>query len=139
VGGTRRIITRTRFLQDSDWLRTDAPEESLQDEFVVWRMGGHVGDIMQKVPGEAQLPLHEPVLLFVEASAQDTMRIVGMSQGSYPVIAQAHSRQVTRSSHLPHLLGARTGPDVPEMERPAVEVLHQRPLAVAYSLVRSVR
>ncbi len=138
VGGTRRIITRTRFLQDNDWLRSRDPEQSLEDEFVVWRMGGHVGDVLQKVPGEAQLPLDEPVLLFVEDSAQDTKRIVGMSQGSYPVIEQARTRQLTRSMHLPHLLGARSGPDVPELERPAVEVLHGRPLGLAFSLVRSV-
>jgi len=139
VGGTRRIITRTRFLQQSDWLQGSDPDDALEDEFVVWRLGGHVDDIMQKVPGEAQLPLNEPVLLFVEDSAQDTKRIVGMSQGSYPIIEQAHTRQLMRSADLPYLLGGRTGSDVPELERPAVEVLHQRPLGLAFSLVRSVK
>jgi len=138
VGGTRRIITRTRFLQESDWLRGGGPDEPLEDEFTVWRLGGRVGEILQKVPGEAQLPLNELVLLFVEDSVQDTKRIVGMSQGSYPVVEQQHARQLMRSTHLPHLMGGHTGPDVPELERPAVDVLHQRPISAAFSLVRSL-
>lgn len=139
VGGTRRIITRTRFIQESDWLRAGHLDDRHEDEVEIWRLGGRVGDIMQKVPGEARLSLDEPVLLFLEESEDVAQHIVGMGQGSYPILRSQAEPELTRSADLPHLLGAKTGADVPELERPAVDVLHRRSLSRAFALIRSTR
>jgi len=139
VGGSRRIITKTRFVQQHDWLKGETADDRVEDEFMVWTLGGRVGSLAQKVPGEAHLPLNEQVLLFVGEGADDHERIIGMSQGCYPIQNDHNGLHLQRSPHLPQLIGARPGPEAPAHARAAVDVLHNAEYHQAFSLIRGAR
>lgn len=139
VGGSKRIVTKTRILQERDWLVAQDEEEQNPDEFVVVTLGGRVGDFAQKVAGEARLPKNEPILLFIGEGADHEYRIVGMGQGAYPVVKTRAELRLQRSPQLPSLVGKRSGPDAPMHEQAAVDVLHDRTLKQAFSMIRGLK
>jgi hypothetical protein len=82
-GRGRRIVTYTR-------LRIDRIiDGSPQAEVWVRTLGGHVGDLGQHVDGEAVLVTARPGLFFLSAMPAGTHSVVGMSQGQYPLEAEA--------------------------------------------------
>ena len=136
VGQSRRIVTKTRFLQKSDWLRASSPDEKIEDEIIVMTLGGRVGDIGQKVPGEARLLLRQEILLFLGEGQDGHERVIGMSQGAFPVEREGARASLKRSQELPFLVGPRGGKNAPLHLRPAIDVLHRVDFAQAFSLIR---
>ena len=93
-----RIVTYTTVAIDSGV----AGGMKAGDLVVVRTLGGVVGDLGQRVFGEAVLPLDAPVMLFLRAmppqldgvAATGSRGVVGMSQGAMPIVVgvdkQAH-------------------------------------------------
>jgi hypothetical protein len=85
-----RIVTYTTVVVDTPVGGGPAAGESL----VVRTMGGVVGDIGQKVFGEATLPLGTPMVLFlrdlpkplVATSVAGARSVTGMAQGALPIV-----------------------------------------------------
>ncbi len=139
VGGSRRIVTTTRFVQTHDWLQAESEDEKVEDELLIKTLGGRVGNIGQKVAGEAQLPLNKEILLFIGGGDSSHQRVIGMGQGAYPIEQEEGAPLLRRSHHLPFLVGRRKKKDAPEMERPAVELLDGASFPRAFSLIRRAR
>lgn len=142
VAGQRRIVTRTRVVQSEDWLADD----SLPDELFVVTLGGRVGDVGQKVAGEAHLQVDERCLLFVGKENKLARPVIGMGQGHYPIERVAAENpsgpkisRLARSRSLPYLVGRPTRPGAPRREQRAVDVLSGVSLADAQDLVRGAR
>jgi hypothetical protein len=107
----------------------------------VMTLGGKVGDLRQKVPGEATLTLGQRVLLFATLPAADGVRsIVGMSQGKYDIVAGGASGGdvLRQSAQMPHLVRARPKPGLPPAPV-AIEVLAGKSIKDARFLLRGVR
>ncbi len=101
VAGRRRIVTDTRVRVDEVLAKQD-PADS---EILVRTLGGTVGDISALVHGEAMLGLQEPCVLFLSAKSQ-LHRVRGMSQGHYPVVADARRiRRLAASPRAAELTG----------------------------------
>jgi len=135
VEGSRRIVTTTRFVQKSNWFADDEEE----DELLIATLGGQIGDLHQKVAGEAELRLGEESVLFVSGEQRLLRRVIGMGQGHYPVDNDGELRRVRRSREMPHLVGDRPGAHAVPRKRRAVDVLHGASLEDARSLVRGAR
>ncbi len=134
VGGTRRIVTFTRVVQEEDLFS----DERSADELLVMTLGGTVGDLRQKVPGEAALPLGERALLFATPEYEDGVRlVVGMAQGKYALEADDDRAILRPSRALPHLIRRkqRDGTD----ETIAVEALSGKSLGETRRLVRGMK
>jgi hypothetical protein len=133
--GSRRIVTTTRLLQEEEWLDGVARQE----EVFITTLGGRVGDLGQKIPGEAHLREGEQCVLFVGPATEGRRRVVAMGQGHYPVSDDERLRKLRLSPSLPHLVGKRAGPDAPVRAQRAVDVLAGRSVSDARDLIRSVR
>jgi hypothetical protein len=74
----------------------------------VWvrTLGGHVGTIAQYVDGEAVLAPGQRHLLFLDKRSDGTHRVVGMSQGQFPLQDQGNARppRVMRPAWLDRLV-----------------------------------
>lgn len=79
----RRIVTYTRVRVDR---AIDGAAKS-GDEVWVRSLGGHVGDIGQRVDGEALLVTGVQAILFLQPRGDGTQAIAGMAQGHYPIVA----------------------------------------------------
>lgn len=134
IGGGRRIVTYTRVLQEENLLLDGSGEE----EILIMTLGGQVGNLRQKVPGEAALPVGERALVFATPELTDgTRRVVGMAQGKYSVEKDGHLDIVRPSRRLPHLVRrAQPDPDRPPPPT-AVENLDGKTVEEARRLVRS--
>jgi hypothetical protein len=81
AGHSRRIVTYTRVRVDTvvDGTPPAAPD--------VWvrTLGGQVGDIGQRVDGEAVLVPMQSSLMFLRARADGTHAVTAMAQGHFPV------------------------------------------------------
>ena len=92
-----RIVTYTTVVVDG----SVGGGPAVGDSLVVRTMGGVVGDIGQKVFGEASLPLGTPAVVFLRelpkplaaTSLAGARSITGMSQGVMPVVAGADKIQ----------------------------------------------
>lgn len=135
VAGSRRIVTRTRFLQEADWLL----DEEQGDEFFVLTLGGRIGDIQQKVPGEASLRLDERCLLFAGQEKSGFRRVIGMGQGQYLVEGEEEQAKLRRGRGRPHLVGPQRGKNAAPRRRRVVDVLDGVSLSNAREFVRSAR
>lgn len=122
VGGSERIVTWTRVLQDADLLTPD----DQRDEVLVMTLGGKVGSLRQKVAGEAALRTDERCVVFLSGKRSLTSRVVGMAQGHFP-LETADEEVLTVSRDLPHLVGKRPQ-DGPVRERAAIDALRGLPL-----------
>lgn len=91
VGGSKRIVTYTR-LSVLEGI-VDAPEA---DSVWVRTLGGKVDKIGQAVAGEAEFTMNEPSVVFL-AKTRDTLVVVGMAQGHYP-LKEVEGERVLRAS-----------------------------------------
>jgi hypothetical protein len=134
VAGAERIVTVSRVVQEDDLLRTDAA----QDEVQIMTLGGKVGNLRQKVAGEAALQRGQRCVLFASKEDENVRRVVGMAQGYYPLLQQERLDVLSKSQDLPHLIGARpqTGP---ERSRAAIDVLSGQTLKSARDLIAGAR
>ncbi len=135
VAGSRRIVTYTRVVQEQDWLS----DEEKTDEVIVVTMGGRVGDIQQKVSGEAALRPEERCVLFAGPEGSGFRRVMGMGQGHYPIRDDEKIAHLQRSPSMPHLVGEKRGADAPPRRRRAVDVLDGASLTAARDLVLGAR
>ena len=123
VGRARRIVTYTRLRVD-ETIHGDASET----EIMVRTLGGKVGKVGQIVHGEALLLLHEPAVLFVGRAPDGIVGVAGMSQGHFPVRADANgTSRLFPSPRSFELQGAKGS---------AVERLTNRTLPEARELVK---
>lgn len=105
----------TRLVHDSVWRGpSEAPRET---EVLTW--GGRVGDVGQKVHGEAQLTIGEPLVLFLQDAESGLFRVTGMAQGRFSVSGTGPDALLEQSRGLPDLRPPLTG------KRAAVERLHR--------------
>jgi hypothetical protein len=142
--GQRRIVTRTTVLLQDIWRSepdprdpddaTSDPSDAGEDaqEMVLLTLGGRVGEIQQRVYGEAVLRSDEPTLIFASQLRRGARRVVGMAQGHYPLSEQDGSVRLERSRDLPQLLRRPAG-------RPAVDVLPTLDLSAARRLIEAAR
>jgi len=133
--GQRRIVTRTRVLLQDVWRVRGEPDTSSEEdaqEMVLRTLGGRVGEIQQKVHGEAALPSGEAVLVFAGRLHEGGRRVVGMAQGHYPLVSDAGDVRLRRSRDLPQLLRR------PEIEA-AVDLLPTLDLAQARRRIEAAR
>ena len=90
VAGSNRIVTYTRLeVEDSIVGKSEAS---------VWvrTLGGKVDKLGQSVAGEAEFKLGEPAVVFL-APVEETLVVVGMAQGHFPV-AEVEGERVLQSS-----------------------------------------
>jgi hypothetical protein len=100
LGGRSRIVTDTLFRVDE----VVAQAIASHDEFLVQTLGGTIGDLAALVDGEATLGLAERCLLFLVADGE-VMRVAGMAQGHYPLLADPkRTLRLLKSPRLPKLL-----------------------------------
>jgi hypothetical protein len=99
VGGSNRIVTYTRLVVSEGIVDTPETES-------VWvrTLGGKVDKIGQSVAGEAELKLGEPAVVFLAAVESDTLVVVGMAQGHYPLEMKDGERVLRSSPDLGHLV-----------------------------------
>jgi len=102
VGKARRIVTYHRIRVDRA-LGSKAPSES---ELWVRTLGGRVGNIGQIVHGEAELTHGEGSVLFLAPSKDGILEVTAMSQGHFPLLADARGVQrLAVSPRLSQLVG----------------------------------
>jgi hypothetical protein len=129
-GVGRRIVTYTHLSVDQSVYGTPPSE--------VWvrTLGGQVGDLGQKVEGEAVLTPGDRQLLFLRAGAAGTHRVVEMAQGQYLVHEESNARRVKASPFLGKVI-----PDKSEEVRAkaARTMLENKLVADAVTLIRTTR
>ncbi len=107
LGGQRRVVTRTTALVHEVLSEAgNEAESSLEEgqELVLETLGGRVGEIQQRVYGEARLEMGRPCLVFAAGLHAEARRIVGMAQGHYPLIETEGQTLLRRSPNLAHLV-----------------------------------
>jgi hypothetical protein len=125
-GGQRAIVTDTRVGVDEHFFAR-VPESS---ELILRTLGGIVGDLGERVDGQAVLRLGEPCVIFSSLSRENVEFVTGMAQGHYPLRADARGVLRLRPSHnLPRLL---------RPERAAAFRLSGRDLSSVRALVRGL-
>lgn len=139
VAGTRRIVTLTRFVQETDLKRAKALSDRIEDEFLAMTLGGRVGDLGQKISGEAAVPVSQEALLFLSAEQSGHRRILGMAQGAYLMVGSGTERSLRAHENLPRLVGERRGKTAAPERRFAVDVLGGASLSAALRLVRGAQ
>jgi hypothetical protein len=110
LAGARRIVTVHRIIEveriDSD----EAPEESW-----VLTLGGRMGDLGQKVSGEAEIRDGDDFVLFLgrETEASPSVppyrRVIGMAQGAYGLVNESGRRRLHPARNLPNLVRPPAG------------------------------
>lgn len=126
IGGRKRIVTDTR-VRVEDLLAGRATAER---EIEVRVLGGIVGDIGERVDGQAELVLGEPAVVFLMPISPLLAYVTGAAEGHYRLLPDAR-----QSLHL------RPSPHLPTLLRPAesaVAVLAGASLDQARALIRGV-
>jgi hypothetical protein len=101
IGGKRRIVTDTRIRVEE----TLAGESPAQSEIEVRVLGGIVGDLGERVDGQAELVLGEPAVAFLMPISPVLAYVTGAAQGHYRLLADTQRLLRLRPSpHLPLLL-----------------------------------
>lgn len=101
IGGKRRIVTDTRVRIEE----TLAGATPAQSELQVRVLGGIVGDIGERVDGQAELVLGEPAVAFLMPISPVLAYVTGAAQGHYRLLADSQKLLRLRPSpHLPLLL-----------------------------------
>ncbi|HEY3593297.1 MAG TPA: hypothetical protein VGL13_05470 [Polyangiaceae bacterium] len=99
----RRIVSYTRVRVDQ--VVDGAPAA----EIWVRTLGGTVGDLGQRVEGEAVLAPGQPALMFLAARQDGTHSVVGMSQGHFPLEAAVGEPMKVSASRVSARLVPRLG------------------------------
>ena len=97
-GDGRRIVTDVE-IQVSETLKGQPGNTVL-----VTQSGGRVGDVGQKVSGEASFAQGEEVVVFLERRGAQAFRVLGMSQGKYQVQRSPDGTRVMAVPDLGELL-----------------------------------
>jgi hypothetical protein len=125
IGGRKRIVTDTRVRVEE----VVAKAEPRDSELLVRTLGGTVGDVGAVVHGEALLA-EGPSVLFLVERADAVHRVRGMSQGHFPIRADAERVQrLNASPRLAEIIGD---------ERVATRRLIGQDVARARELIRGV-
>lgn len=124
LGRRRRIVTDTR-VRVEDGV---AKAEGVDSELIVRTLGGAVGDLGERVDGQAQMSLGEPCVAFLLQGPDGLHYFNGMAQGHYP-LRGADKRLLAASPALPHII---------DFESSAVKALVGSELEVARSRVRAL-
>lgn len=133
VGGSRRIVTWTRISQEENLFSGEPQEE----ELVVMTLGGKVGNLRQKVPGEAALTLGQRCLVFISPELSDgTRQVVGMAQGKFSVENGDRLEVLRPSRELPHLIRSQKSGPGGAPPATAIETLDGKSLSDARSLLK---
>jgi len=132
LGGARRIVT-LHHVVESRRLDSDASPE----ECWVMTLGGRVGDLGQKVSGEAEIQDGAALVMFLgqERTLPDLppyRRVVGMAQGAYGLVERAGKRHLAPGRDLPAFVR-------PHQARLAIEELQGVDLESCASAVRRFR
>lgn len=128
--GGRRIVTYTRVR-----VMQKAFGEAPQDVWVR-TLGGQVGDIGQKVEGEAVLALGQRSVLFLKSFPDGPMRVVEMAQGQYLVHTEDKVDRLKISPFLGKVLPSK---DEKIRARSARLLLQDRPLGEAMPMIFQAR
>jgi len=124
-GKQRVIVTDTRVRVEETLL--GAPAEG--HEVLVRVLGGRIGELGERVSGQAELVLGTPALVFLGAETATPSLIVGAAQGHYRIEADAErALRLWPSPHLPRLLRPETA---------AVSRLRGRTVSEAKELLRA--
>lgn len=99
----RRIVTYTR-LRVADAAFGDVPSE-------VWvrTLGGQVGDVGQRVEGEAEFTAGSRALLFLRRAPDGRFRVTQMSQGHFRVDGAGAVAKLRATTRLSSLVKAKKG------------------------------
>jgi hypothetical protein len=101
IGGKRRIVTDTR-IRVEDSL---AGRPTAASELEVRVLGGIVGDIGERVEGQAELVLDEPAVLFLMPISPLLAYVTGAAQGHYRLLPdERQDLRLRPSPHLPTLM-----------------------------------
>lgn len=133
IRGSRRIVTWTRIAQEEDLYS----EDGQADEILVMTLGGKVGNLRQKVPGEAALTMGQRCLIFASSEQPDgTRQVIGMAQGKFTVEKGERLDVLRPSRDLPHLVRSRQGGAGGAVLKTAMETLSGKSIDEARSLLR---
>lgn len=99
----RRIVTYTR-LRVADTAFGDVPSD-------VWvrTLGGHVGDVGQRVEGEAEFTAGARAMLFLRRVPDGRFRVTQMSQGHFRVDGAGAIGRLRATTRLSSLVKAKKG------------------------------
>ena len=86
LGGKQRIVTIHEFEIDHVLHGRAIPGETLR----VRTLGGQVGDVAERVFGDAELAPQQPTLLFLSRVDETLHVVTGMAGGCFPIRPNAH-------------------------------------------------
>lgn len=124
LGRRRRIVTDTRLRVEEGLAKADGMDR----EILVRTLGGAVGDLGERVHGQAQLLLNEPCVAFLLQGPDGLHYVNGMAQGHYPLRGDAR-RLLAQSPDLPEIL---------DFDSSAVKALVGSDLSAARDRVRGM-
>ncbi|MBN2290361.1 MAG: hypothetical protein JXQ83_13585 [Candidatus Glassbacteria bacterium] len=78
-----------RIYTDTPFQVEQAVKGGVSGTVTVRQLGGQVGDVAQAVAGTPEFAAGERYVLFLEARPDGKFRVVGFSQGCYPVVEDA--------------------------------------------------
>lgn len=123
LGRRRRIVTDTRVRVEEGLAKAD----SVERELMVRTLGGKVGDLGERVHGQAQLLTGESCVAFLLQAPDGLHYVNGMAQGHYPL--RSARQLLTQSPDLPEIL---------DFDSSAVKALVGKELGDARSRVRAM-
>jgi hypothetical protein len=123
LGRRRRIVTDTRLRVEEGLAKADG----VDSEIIVRTLGGAIGELGERVHGQAQLVLGEPCVAFLLQGPDGLHYVNGMAQGHYPL--QTARRLLAHSPDLPEIL---------DFDSSAVKALVGSELSSARSRVRAL-
>jgi len=122
-GRRRRIVTDTRVRVEE----VVAKDKTADRELMVRTLGGAVGDLGERVHGQAQFAFGEPCVAFLLQGPDGLHYVNGMAQGHYPL------REATRK-----LAGSPDLPKIIDFDSSAVKTLVGMELGQAGARIRSL-
>ena len=124
LGRRRRIVTDTRVRVEEGLAKADGVES----ELLVRTLGGAVGELGERVHGQAQWVTGEPCVAFLLQGPDGLHYVNGMAQGHYPIRGAAR-RLLAQSPDLP---------DIVNFDGSAVKALVGSELGLARDRVRAM-
>lgn len=124
IGRRRRIVTDTRVRVEE----LVAKGEGMAVELLVRTLGGSVGELGERVQGQAMLATGEPCVAFLLEGPDGIHYVNGMAQGHYPLRGTA-TRKLVQSPDLA---------DIVDMNSSAVKQLVGVSLGEASDRIRSM-
>ena len=99
IGRRRRIVTDTRMRVEE----VVAKGEGVAVELLVRTLGGSVGELGERVEGQAMFATDEPCVAFLLEGPDGIHYVNGMAQGHYPLRGAA-TRKLAQSPDLPRIV-----------------------------------